>query len=263
MNDELQNYYFENDGGNFDGKTKEELVKELRSEKRINAVRGLFANMVAHDLRNPLSIIRGAAEIAEMAVEAGDKVELIDQIGAIMEATSHMIRTIDDILFFAKAQNDQLEFNPIPIDVIGVCAGIISDLERLNGGRKVVMQVSKNFRRKLYIDETLFSHIVSNLLSNAIKYSAETVHLSLASDGEELTITVEDSGIGIPSGEVGNIFNPFARCSNSGKGRGVGIGMFIIKRCLEICGGTIAVSSKENVGTIFRVKIPLKQVSVC
>jgi signal transduction histidine kinase len=258
MNDKLLNYCFENDADNFDFKTKEELIEELKNEKRINAAQGLFANMVAHDLRNPLSIIRGAAEIAEVAAESDDKAELANQIEAIMEATDHIVRTIDGILFFAKAQNDQLEFEPISIDVVQVCGSVISDLERLNSGREIVMQIGENLRRRLNVDETLLRHIVSNLLSNAIKYSTATVYLSLASDNKELSVTVEDSGIGIPTGEIGNVFNLFARCSNSGKGRGAGIGMFIIKRCLEICEGTIAVSSSENVGTTFKVKIPLK-----
>jgi signal transduction histidine kinase len=143
--------------------------------------------------------------------------------------------------------------------VVLFCKNIINEIENLNEGRKIVLQISKSFPRSIDIDTTLLYHIVSNLLSNAIKYSdpMTLVYLTLVFDKETLSIYVKDSGIGIPRKELKGIFKLFHRGSNAKSRKGMGIGMFIVRHCIALHNGSIEVESREHEGTTFRVKLPI------
>ena len=117
---------------------------------------------------------------------------------------------------------------------------------------------------QVVIDEFLFSHILQNLASNAIKYSNSggTVHIDLACSDSAVTLLVEDQGIGIPEQHQSRLFEAFRRADNVGQIQGTGIGMTIVKRAVDACGGTIAFESAEGKGTTFIVTLPTPDVEV-
>jgi signal transduction histidine kinase len=112
----------------------------------------------------------------------------------------------------------------------------------------------------IFADQKLLRHIVTNLLSNAIKYSPnkENVYFDLDNSDNHIIFQVKDEGIGIPKIEQSGIFNSFHRASNVGTISGTGLGLAIIKRSVDLHGGHIEVESEVNLGTIFKIKLPLK-----
>jgi signal transduction histidine kinase len=108
------------------------------------------------------------------------------------------------------------------------------------------------------MDEKLLRHIINNLISNAIKYSPEgdRVIFELICQSEEATFRVQDFGIGIPIEEQDRLFDSFHRGANVGSIPGTGLGLPIVKRAVDLHGGTILVESKVGVGTIFTVVLP-------
>ena len=104
----------------------------------------------------------------------------------------------------------------------------------LNGERKIAIKLSRNFPKVLSFDPVLLRHVISNLLSNAIKYSPKDslIEIFLSYNGSALEIKIRDHGVGIPNDEMKNVFKLFSRGSNVSKVGGLGIGMFIVKRCV-------------------------------
>lgn len=225
----------------------------------MSQAKGLSINIISHEMRTPLAVMQGAVDLME---HCGDRLtdgEKMDYLREIKKCILRMTRTMDTVTLLGKVQDNQLSFQPLQTDVVKFCRNIVNEAESLNDGRKIVLQVSKSFPYTLNMDTTLLYHIVSNLLSNAVKYSEpdKLVHIKLVYESEVLTIYVKDSGIGIPSGEMKEIFKLFHRGSNVKFHKGMGIGMFIVKHCVSINGGTISVDSKENVGTTFKVSLPM------
>jgi len=108
-------------------------------------------------------------------------------------------------------------------------------------------------------DESLLRHIFSNLLSNAVKYSTagQTVEFGVTRAGVNAVFTVRDGGIGIPEEDLPRLFQAFHRAANVGETPGTGLGLVIVKRCVELYGGAIEVRSKPGEGTTFVVTLPV------
>jgi signal transduction histidine kinase len=108
-------------------------------------------------------------------------------------------------------------------------------------------------------DESLVRLILTNLLSNAVKYSLQgsAVDFTIAQHGVEAVFVIRDRGIGIPEADVGELFLAFHRGHNVGDIPGTGLGMVIVKRCVELHRGSISVESATDVGTTFTVRLPL------
>jgi signal transduction histidine kinase len=108
-------------------------------------------------------------------------------------------------------------------------------------------------------DENLLRHIFSNLLSNAVKYSrpGEPVEFIIHREGHHARFTIRDRGIGIPAADRPRLFEAFHRASNVGQAPGTGLGLLIVKRCVDLHQGSITFESEENHGTTFTVRLPL------
>jgi signal transduction histidine kinase len=107
-------------------------------------------------------------------------------------------------------------------------------------------------------DERLLRHIFTNLLTNAVKYSegARSVHFELRTEGAEILSTIRDQGIGIPEADREWLFNAFHRGQNVGNRPGTGLGLVIVKRCVDLHRGTIQVESRLGEGTSITVRLP-------
>jgi len=116
---------------------------------------------------------------------------------------------------------------------------------------------------KAWADERLLGHILTNLLSNAVKYSepGATVRFAIEPDGYHARCVVQDRGIGIPEGDQQQLFVAFHRGSNVGGRPGTGLGLMLVKRCAELHGGTVHLTSKVGEGTTVSVRLPLFQKS--
>ena len=119
------------------------------------------------------------------------------------------------------------------------------------------MDIAQNINTT--IDEELMRQVLVNLLSNAVKYSApqQQVDLIAQIENNQLKIIVKDKGIGIPENDLKYIFDAFHRASNAEKIKGTGLGLTIVKQCVELHKGIIQINSKLNEGTEVIVKIPL------
>jgi signal transduction histidine kinase len=123
----------------------------------------------------------------------------------------------------------------------------------------IVVEVADDAGREVAVDPSIIRHIFVNLLSNAVKYSEPNVPVlfKLRREGADAIIVVRDEGIGIPAADQARLFQAFKRGSNSGSTPGTGIGLVIVKRCVEVLHGRIDIESKEQEGTVVTVCLPL------
>jgi len=216
-----------------------------------------FAYIVAHDLKNPISGIKGITEM--MLTDSGEKLddERREDLKLVLSATDTMVTLINDLLDFAAAGN--VEFASEPISINRILDGVQRDMVFYIKQRNATIVVSPNLP-SVKCDPTRFSQIWKNLLSNAIKYN-DNPHpcVEITCDSSQPHVhqfNVEDNGIGLKEKDFEMIFQPFKRATTTGKYEGTGIGLAIVKRVVDFHGGRIWVSSKLGEGTTFHFTLP-------
>jgi len=238
-----------------------ELLSALQREKELSEMKSKFVSIASHELRTPLATILSSAELLEHYSDSLSAEDRLKMLHGIQGGVKRMNAMIEDVLIIGKAEAGALQFEPKPVDLGDLCHKVV---EELRGGvaKQHIIEFEHQFKRgSLNLDEKLLRHILTNLLSNAAKYSppGSTVSLLLAERDGQALIEVGDQGIGIPPGDLARMFESFHRASNVGTRQGTGLGMVIVKKAVELHGGTISIDSKVNAGTRISVHLPLAQ----
>jgi len=236
-----------------------ELLSALQREKELSEMKSKFVSIASHELRTPLATILSSAELLEHYSDGLSAEDKLKMLHGIQGGVKRMNSMIEDVLIIGKAEAGALQFEPKPVDLSDLCHKVV---EELRGGvaKQHVIQFEQQFERgSLNLDEKLLRHILTNLLSNAVKYSptGSTVSLQLSEHDGDALISVTDQGIGIPVEDQARMFESFHRASNVGNRQGTGLGLVIVKKAVELHGGTIAIDSKVDVGTRINVRLPL------
>ncbi|HEY5292536.1 MAG TPA: ATP-binding protein [Burkholderiales bacterium] len=241
-----------------------ELLAALQREKELSEMKSRFVSIASHELRTPLATILSSAELLEHYSDGLSAEDRLKMLHGIQGAVKRMNAMIEDVLVIGKAEAGALQFEPKPVNLRELCHRVVEEL-RAGVAKQHVIQFEHQFERgSLNLDEKLLRHILTNLLSNAVKYSppGSTVSLRLAErDGEEAVIEVGDQGIGIPVEDQARLFESFHRASNVGTRQGTGLGLVIVKKAVELHGGTISIDSKVDAGTRISVRLPLAHMA--
>ena len=173
-----------------------------------------------------------------------------------------MVRLLEDIQTFNQAESGKVTFNPSPLNLKQFCSQLIKEFQLLDAKRHKIQFISRGRGSNVSVDTQLLQQILSNLLSNALKYSpAESaVDLVMTYNKNQIIFQVQDNGIGISLEDQSSIFEPFRRGINVGTIRGMGMGLAIVKRAVDLHGGTISVESETGLGTTFTVHLPVKRI---
>ena len=237
----------------------QERTAELKKAQELNQLKSEFVSMLSHDFRNPLTTILASAGL----LQNGDGKLSEERKRAICQriraASYNMAHLLDEVLLIGRADSGKLECQPTLLDLESFCRQLLEELQ-LGADQKNLSLgfVSQDRLGQVALDDRLLRHILLNLLTNAIKYSPEggMVRLELKVRQSAVTFRVGDRGIGVPEEEVDKIFNPFYRASNVGRISGNGLGLAMVKRCVEAHRGEIQVESKNEEGTTFTVVLP-------
>jgi signal transduction histidine kinase len=236
-----------------------EVQRALAQEKQLSELKSRFVSMVSHEFRTPLGIIAGSAEILDAYLERLSPEERKSNIRDITDATRHMARMMEEVLLLGRVEAGKMTCRPGPLDLAVFGRRLTDEVISATNGRCPIEFMPAAGLVEAQADENLLRHIFTNLLNNASKYSApgSTVEFRIEPRGHLAIFTVRDFGIGIPEADVKNLFQAFHRGSNVGDAPGTGLGMTIVKRCVELHAGRIAFESKEGSGTTFIVALPL------
>ncbi len=235
------------------------LEEAFTREHELSALKSNFISMVSHELRNPLGIILSSAQILE---RYGDRIPAEKskaQLAAIHHAVFRITALTEEVLLFGKFEAGRVQLQPAPVDLDDLCEVIADETRSMTNGRCPIEVRTAGDFGEAQVDEKLLRHILGNLLQNAVKFSPTglAVTLALRRENDEAVFEVSDRGIGIPPADRARLFHSFHRCSNVGHLPGTGLGLVIVKRCVDAHRGRIEITSNEGKGTIVAVRLPI------
>jgi signal transduction histidine kinase len=233
--------------------------RELQLEREVGRLKSTFVSMVSHEFRTPLGVIRAAGESLERYFQRLSEAQRAELLGDIAKSTRRMNDLIEEVLLLGKVESGKMECRPAPVDLPEICRRVIAEVRAATLEACPIEFSPADPKPGLKLDEGLVVIVLSNLLSNAVKYSrpGKPVRLEARQDDSHVILEVRDEGIGIPESDQAELFHSFHRGANVGTIPGSGLGLTIVKRCVELQGGAIAVASAEGRGTTFTVRLPL------
>ncbi|QHG16320.1 ATP-binding protein [Nostoc sp. ATCC 53789] len=241
------------------------LEKALEKEQELNRLKSLFISTVSHEFRNPLTVIQTAVELIEMKGANLTDVKRGIYLKRIQGAVQSMEKLMEEVLFVGRAEAKKLVYNPAPLNLEQFCLELIKDFSIVESSECEVVFTCHSDRTEAVMDEGLLNYMFGNLLSNAIKYSPRggKIEFNLICDPiEKVAIFyIQDQGMGIPEADQARLFESFYRGSNVQSIKGTGLGLVIVKRCVDAHRGQISVTSQIGVGTTFTVILPLNSDS--
>jgi PAS domain S-box-containing protein len=240
-----------------------EILKALSREKELSQLKSNFVSMVSHEFRTPLGIIQSSAGLLSDFYHRMEPDERAAQLASIGSNTRRMAGMMEEILVLSRLDAGKLEFQPVQIDLNSFCRRLVDEILSATNRRCAIELALNSVPQKAWADQRLLGHIFTNLLSNAAKYSepGATVRFAIEADGSHALCVVQDRGIGIPEEDQEQLFAAFHRGSNVGGRPGTGLGLMLVKRCAELHGGTVHLTSKVGEGTTVSLRLPLFQNS--
>ncbi len=230
-------------------------ITELR---RLERVRRDFVANVSHELKTPLTAIRGFAETLRVEEVPDDQRDRY--LGIIERHAKRLTRLIEDLMALSRVEGGTEALNPEVVDIRRLVAGTLSDMSGQIEARKLEINEDHQGACLAYADRLAVEQILVNLIDNAAKYSdpGGRIEIRTRTGPNTIRISVADSGIGIPDGEHDRIFERFYRV-DAARGRdvaGTGLGLAIVRHLLQLSGGEIAVESEHGTGSTFTVSLP-------
>ncbi len=212
-----------------------------------------FLGDIAHELCSPIARIQVALGILEQRADTRQK----DQVKDLREEVEQMSGLVNELLSFSKASVGRANIKLQAVSIRAVVEKAASRESSSTGGTEVKVEVAEDLRA--VADPELLLRAMGNVLRNAIRYAgnAGPITISAAREGENVMVTIEDCGAGIPEDALGQVFDPFYRVDSSRTREtgGVGLGLSIVKTCVESCGGTVSCENRQPAGLRVLIKL--------
>jgi signal transduction histidine kinase len=239
------------------------LASRWAELQKVNAFKNEILSTVAHDLRNPLGVILGRAEMLRSMLVSGPESEsLLAQIDPISKAARNLSGMVSDLLSQAMADAMDIDIQKEVVNVTALAAEQCATNQPLAVKKNQTLTFSAPEQLSVSCDADRLREAIDNLVSNAIKYSPQhsTIQVSVSKDTECVTISVTDEGPGLPPEDMARLFGRFQRLSAKPTGgeSSTGLGLSIVKRIANLHGGSVvAQSSGRGSGTTFKIRLPV------
>jgi PAS domain S-box-containing protein len=227
--------------------------------QELDAMKTDLVLSVSHELRTPLTSIISFAELLDEQPQTYDAEESAQYLAIIKRNAQRLLRTVGDLLFLGRLESGISPLTVGPVDVSEVIRGAVEDVRPAAEGKDVTVDLDSSPGCPLSGDVERVRQLVDNLLSNAVKYTEPSGRVQVAThpltDGWQLTVA--DNGIGIPAGEVEQVFDRFYRCSNAREAQiaGSGLGLVIAEAVAKLHHGSIDLLPTEGGGSTFVVTL--------
>ncbi|OSM00132.1 hybrid sensor histidine kinase/response regulator [Magnetofaba australis] len=235
------------------------LQQQRRDLESLNAVKNRFLGIAAHDLRNPLSVVRGLAEaLLEPRLEEDERLRMVE---AVRRVSDQMLELLNDLLDVSAIESGNFDLDLELADLTELAGERVGLLAMQGVKKQVELVMGPSDTALCQIDPGRIAQVLDNLLSNAIKFSPPdtTVTVLVEAEGPWATCTVRDQGPGIAEEDLPKLFGEFQRLSSQPTGgeRSTGLGLSIAKRIVSAHKGNIWVDSAVGIGSAFRFQLPL------
>jgi len=240
------------------GNSFNNMVEKLRYDQEL---RYKMVADIAHELRNPLSIVQGNVEAMLDGVMPAD-----DQtLNSLHQETLLLSRLVEDLRTLSLAESGQLNFYPQEMDLVDLIRNVVDGFKAQFATKNIRLKITGSEKLpRVWADKDRTAQIIRNLLSNSFYYTPNngSVRINLASNSESVTVSINDSGTGIPREDLRHIFERFYRVDHSRsrkKTGGSGLGLAIVKQLVEVQGGKVWVESVMDKGSSFYFNLPLSK----
>ncbi len=216
-----------------------------------------FSENASHELRIPLSILRGQTELSLKRFRSGE--EYRKTLESNLEEILRMEKIVEKLLFLSKADRGEIEINRAEVDASSLLEYVYEQFQIPAKEKNIHLTLDTNEPALIKGDEILLRELLLNLLQNAITYTPESgeIMLSLSREEEQILISVADTGCGIPEDEIPHIFDRFYQVDKSRSTQGHGLGLSLCKWIVESHKGRITVESAVGKGSRFTVYLPV------
>jgi PAS domain S-box-containing protein len=233
-------------------------IEDITERKAMEYRKEDFINIASHEMRTPLTSIKGNLQILEKIAEKKDDTVYIKGLSTAKKSVARLERLIYDLLDVSKMQFGKVEFNYERVNLSSLLDESIEIIQQESPGYKVVVSGLKN--QIIEADYGRLEQVIINLLSNAVKYSpdASEIKVHVSSMAGYCKVSVVDDGLGINKHDQKRIFERFYRAEEiSEKFPGVGVGLYVCQQIINEHNGTLWLESKEQKGSTFSFTIPI------
>ena len=230
----------------------------IKAQDASETQKRFLANM-SHEIRTPLNTMMGALQILQSFELDEDSFNLVEMA---YESSSDLLNLLNDILDLSKIDAHEMAIENIELNLADLIHSAI-DKFRLNlePSVELIANIPDDFAAKRYGDPIRFNQVLNNLLSNAIKFTLEgQVIVSLTGDEEKVSLSISDTGIGIPESKQASIFRPFKQADDSTTRTfgGTGLGLAICSSLAELMSAEITLESQVGKGSVFTFTVPMQ-----
>lgn len=249
-------------------KQRELLFEALASAEQANAAKRDFLSHMSHDMRTPMNAIVGLTTIAQSKL--GDDEKVSDALNKIRSSSQHLLRLINEVLDMSRIESGKITLEEEKFNISELLESVMASIRMQSKEKRQMLVVNTQELSHAWLvgDRFRLEQVLLNLLSNAVKYTGPDgfIILSLCDtpgpneNVTNLTVCVEDNGVGMSKEFVGRLFEPFEReiRPETQNEQGTGLGLPIVKNIVDRMNGTIRVDSALGMGTCFSVNVPMK-----
>jgi len=248
-------------------KVAQQLNQEIENKNqelvKLNQEKSEFLQIAAHDLKNPLSVIRGLAEDMMEYYELTSKDEVIDSISMIHNSAQQMFNLITNLLDVNVIETGRMKLSLDKVDILFILKKLIKSHQERAKAKKIILNftIAKNNTYIAFADAGLARQILDNLISNAIKYSphGKNVFIRLLHTSHIIRCEIQDEGPGLSEADQKQLFGKFTRLTAqpTGKEHSTGLGLFIVKKLVQILNGKVWCETQLGKGATFIVELPV------
>ncbi len=228
------------------------VMRDVSEQVERERLQQEFVGMVAHEMRTPLTALRGYLDL--MRRRGGYSARHME---IVAEQAKRLNRLLNDTLEVSRLEARRLELRPREMDLRDLLRRCVEEARETGGGHPIRLELPDRPLVGIW-DPDRVEQIVQNLLTNALKYSPEggEVAVRAVDRGDHAEVTVTDRGIGVPQADLPHLFDPFYRATNARSAGGMGLGLYISKGLVEAHGGTMGVRSTLGEGSMFTFTLP-------
>ncbi len=239
--------------------SQNELSLALDKEKELNEIKGRFVSMASHEFRTPLSTVLSSASLIDKYTTSDDQEKRSRHIEKIKNSVKHLNNLLEDFLSLGKLEEGKIGIHLHEFNLEELIQDTIEEMNpMLKTGQ--IITYKNSCQNIINSDKNLIRNILFNLISNAIKFSdiSRPIHIVSQTKIDTTFISVQDEGMGISEEDKQYLFSSFFRGRNVTNIQGTGLGLHIVKRYVDLLGGSINMESTLGKGTIITFSIPDK-----
>jgi PAS domain S-box-containing protein len=236
-------------------------LRDIAEQKEQERMHRDFVSMAAHELRNPLTAIKGFTRTLMLKADMLTDERKNEYLSMVNEQSNRLAHLVEDLMAVSRIDAGRVTLQPRALDLEDTLSGLLEQFRTKWTGRRIVVDHAGATISPVLADPHKLEEILINLIDNAVKYSGESapVEVSIGTEGPEVRVSVRDHGDGIAPEEIPNLFQKFARIPSASTADipGTGLGLFIVKGFVVAHGGRVWVDSTLGEGSTFTFTLPV------